>query len=214
MAHGEVLAVGSHGASAAAEPQPNRAVPRGRRECRDEGRGASGLASAGRREVVCLSVRAVSAAPGFAPGVGRRPFVQRALLKGGGRRSLPISPQRERLRAALRASLRAQRAPLPARPSGTSAWRLLSVLGRLVVQLYSPGPERSCQAQLSTERNMLPACFSLAVSSSSPGRAVPAQTPGPAALSSHLGQVCLLVPKWGHRTSSCLPVLEHRRKGC
>ncbi|XP_052522394.1 translation initiation factor IF-2-like [Tympanuchus pallidicinctus] len=48
MAHGEIFAVGSHGASAAAEPQPSRAVASGRRECRDEGRGAPGLASAGR----------------------------------------------------------------------------------------------------------------------------------------------------------------------
>lgn len=91
MAHGEVLAVGSHGASAAAEPQPSPAVPRGRRECRDEGRGTPGLASAGRREIVCLSVYAVSAVPGLAWGGGRRRLVQRGLLEGGGQRSLPSS---------------------------------------------------------------------------------------------------------------------------
>lgn len=48
MAHGEIFAVGSHGASAAAEPQPSRAVASGRRECRDEGRGAPVLPRGGR----------------------------------------------------------------------------------------------------------------------------------------------------------------------
>lgn len=95
MAHGEVLAVGSHGASAAAEPQPSPAVPRGRRECRDEGRGTPGLASAGRREIVCLSVYAVSAVPGLAWGGGGKAAACATGTAGGGRSALPpVFPQR------------------------------------------------------------------------------------------------------------------------